>query len=259
LEKASISAITGFMDQRTNLDRIQIVLVDTQDGANIGSVCRAMKTMGITRLALVGEREYDENRVRTLALHASDVWENCARYPSLEKALASSVLSVGSTRRRGKFRKASAVSPEQLADIVTKTGEGLVSIVFGRESDGLTDDEVAQCSMIVTIPTSDQFPSLNLSQAVQIITYNLFDKLKPWPVESVPVTQERCEKGSAKAVGALEEIGYFKQPQEKLWTYRFLRDVFARASLSESEMQKMEKVFVKMSRISAHKDVNEDA
>ena len=58
------------MDQQSNLARIQIVLVDTQDGANIGSTCRAMKTMGITRLVLVGEREYDENRVRTLALHA---------------------------------------------------------------------------------------------------------------------------------------------------------------------------------------------
>jgi tRNA/rRNA methyltransferase len=99
---------------------------------------------------------------------------------------------------------------------------------------------------------------LNLSQAVQIITYNLFDKLKPWPVESVPVDQSRCEKGAATAVESLEEIGYFKQPQEKLWTYRFIRDVFERASLSESEMQKMEKVFVKMCRISAHKDVTKD-
>lgn len=243
------------MDQQTNLDRIQIVLVDTQDGANIGSVCRAMKTMGISRLALVSDREYDENRVRTLALHASDVWENSVRYHSLEEALATSVLSVGSTRRRGKFRKDSAVNPQQLADIVSKTGEGLVSIVFGRESDGLTDEEVAHCGMVVTIPTSDRFPSLNLAQAVQIITYNLFDRLKPWPVQAVPVTQKRCENGAATAVDALEAIGYFKLPDEKLWTYRFLRDVMERASLSEKEMQKMEKIFVKMCRIRAHKDV----
>ena len=62
------------MEAEGYLDRIRIVLVDTQDGANIGSVCRAMKTMGITDLAIVGDREYDEDRVRTLALHASDVW-----------------------------------------------------------------------------------------------------------------------------------------------------------------------------------------
>ena len=62
-------------------DRIEIVLVETQDGANIGSVCRAMKTMGLTKLTIVGDRVYDENRVRTLALHASDLWD-CLLYTS---------------------------------------------------------------------------------------------------------------------------------------------------------------------------------
>lgn len=246
------------MDQKSNLDRIQIVLVGTQDGANVGSVCRAMKTMGITHLVLVGDREYDENRVRTLALHASDVWENATRYENLSEALATSVLTVASTRRQGKFRKNSALNPEQLALMVQNTGEGLISIVFGRESDGLTDDEVAQCAMVVSIPTSEDFPSLNLSQAVQVITYNLFDKIKTWPVQAVPVEQGRCEQAAATATSAMDEVGYFKQGHEKLWTYRFLRDVFVRASLTESEIQKMEKVFVKMSKIKIHKDTQED-
>ena len=241
------------MDQQSNLGRIQIVLVDTQDGANIGSTCRAMKTMGITRLVLVGDREYDENRVRTLALHASDIWEHSTRFANLKEALADSVLSVAATRRRGKFRKNSALSPQQLAQTVEKTGEGLVSIVFGRESDGLTADEVAMCSQVVTIPTSDQFPSLNLSQAVQIITFTLFDTIKTYPVEANPVTQQRCEEAALKASDALGSIGYFKLAQEKLWTFRFLRDVFVRSALTESEIQKMEKVFVKMSKIKAHK------
>ncbi len=246
------------MDQKSNLDRIQVVLVGTQDGANVGSVCRAMKTMGITHLVLVGDREYDENRVRTLALHAKDVWENAKRYESLSEALATSVLTVASTRRQGKFRKDSVLNPEQLASRVQSTGEGLVSIVFGRESDGLTDEEVAQCASVVSIPTSDDFPSLNLSQAVQIITYNLFDKIKTWPVQAVPVEQERCEQGAVNATTAMDEIGYFKQAHEKLWAFRFLRDVFVRSALTESEIQKMEKVFVKMSKIKAHKETKED-
>ena len=246
------------MDQKSNLDRIQIVLVGTQDGANVGSVCRAMKTMGITRLVLVGDRQYDENRVRTLALHARDVWENAVRFESLSEALATSVLTVASTRRQGKFRKDSVMNPEQLASRVQGTGEGIVSIVFGRESDGLTDEEVAQCATVVSIPTSDDFPSLNLSQAVQIITYNLFDKIKTWPIQAVPVEQARCEEVAVTATSAMDAIGYFKQAHEKLWTFRFLRDVFVRAALTESEIQKMEKVFVKMSRIKAHKESKED-
>jgi tRNA/rRNA methyltransferase len=246
------------MDQQTNLGRIQIVLVDTQDGANIGSTCRAMKTMGITRLVLVGDREYDENRVRTLALHASDVWDNAKRFSSLKEALSESVLTVAATRRRGKFRKSSALNPTQLSEVVQKTGEGLVSIVFGRESDGLTDEEVAMCAQVVTIPTSEQFPSLNLSQAVQIITFTLFDTIKTYPVQANPVTQARCEEAALKASEALDGIGYFKLAQEKLWTFRFLRDVYERAALTESEIQKMEKVFVKMSRIKAHKEIEDD-
>ena len=164
------------MENKKYLSRINIVLVDTQDGANIGSVCRAMKTMGITNLSIVGERVYDEDRVRTLALHASDIWENAKRYKTLEEALKGSVFTVGATRRRGKLRKMSAYSPEQLAEHISHLPEGEVSIVFGRESDGLSDSEVMQCSSIVTIPTSPLFPSLNLSQAVQIICYVLFKR-----------------------------------------------------------------------------------
>lgn len=241
------------MDHQANLDRIQIVLVDTQDGANIGSVCRAMKTMGISRLAIVGDRSYDENRVRTLALHASDVWERHRRFETLPQALADSVLTVGATRRRGKFRKFCALNPEQLAQRVSTTGDGLVSIVFGREADGLTDDEVAACSMIVTIPTSPAFPSLNLSQAVQVITYTLYDRVKPWPVEASPVPQSRNEQAARRVVDCLDTLPDYFKGDERIWTYRFLRDTFIRASLTESEVQKMEKIFLKMTRIKTHK------
>ncbi len=241
------------MDNHDQLDRIQIVLIETQDGANIGSVCRAMKTMGITRLAIVGDKEYDENRVRTLALHAADLWEHATRYATLSDALATSVLTVGATRRRGKFRKFCSVSPQQLAQRISDTPPGLVSIVFGREADGLTDDEVAACSMVVTIPTSPKFPSLNLAQAVQIITYTLYDTLKPWPVEATPVSQERDDAAAKLVVGCLDDLPDYFKGDERIWTERFLRDMFVRAAMTESEVQKMEKIFQKMTRIKNHK------
>jgi len=241
------------MKEKQNLDRIQIILVDTQDSANIGSVCRAMKTMGIKRLVLVSNREYDEDRLRRLALHASDIYENAIFYSSLKEALSTSVYSVGATRRRGKYRKADYLSPEQLADKISNIGEGLVSIVFGRENSGLTDDEVNECSQIVTIATSEEFPSLNLSQAVQIITYSLYNLLKPFPVENTPVNKERITKGVEKASFSLESIGYFKQQYEKLWTIRLLQDIFERASLNESELKRVEKLFDKMCKIAKYK------
>jgi tRNA/rRNA methyltransferase len=245
------------MDWQDQLNRIQIVLVEPQDGANIGSVCRAMKTMGITNLVIVGEREYNENRVRTMALHARDVWEKAVRYPTLQEALERSVLTVAMTRRRGKFRKAAAYSPRQLAQRINTTAEGAVSLVFGRESDGLTDDEVALCSMVTTITTSDDFPSLNLSQAVQIITYELFNSLKPYVTENTPVDQGRCEIAARLCSDALQSIEYFKLDHEGIWTYRFLKDVLVRASLTEGEVQRFEKIFTKMSRIKKHKEATD--
>lgn len=213
-----------------------------------------MKTMGITDLTLVTSRSYDEDRVRTLALHAADIWENARICPTLEEALKDSIFTVGATRRRGKLRKLSAYSPEQLAEHLSQLGDGKVSIVFGRESDGLTDEEVMQCSSIVTIPTSEKFPSLNLSQAVQIICYTLFSaSLEFKPGKSV-VSHERIHEAAAKACRSLDAIGYFKWDEEEKWTDRFLSDTLEKAGLSESELQRFEKLFFKIEKIKIHKE-----
>ena len=235
-------------------DRIEIVLVDTQDGANIGSVCRAMKTMGLTKLTIVGGRVYDEDRVHTLALHAADIWENAKRCSTLEEALSSSIFTVGATRRRGKFRKMSSYSPEQLSDKIKSLPEGRVSIVFGREADGLRDDEVNMCAAICTIPTSPLFPSLNLSQAVQIICYALFTGGMEYKTGLVAVTKERIDRAVDSMSANLEEIGYYKWDEEKKWTEQFLSDLIERAALSESELQRFEKLFRKTQSIVKFKD-----
>ncbi len=240
------------------LERIEIVLVETQDGANIGSVCRAMKTMGLMNLGIVGDAEYDDNRVRTLALHASDLWEKAKRYKTLDEALEGSIFSIGATRRRGKFRKLSSYSPEQLAKKISTLNEGKVSIVFGRESDGLRDDEVNKCSSIVTIATSELFPSLNLAQAVQIICYALFQHSLPYKQGMVAIDKKRIQKGVDEISSHLDAIGYYKWDEETKWTKQLLSDIIERAGLAESEMQRFEKIFRKMENIVKYKkDSNE--
>ena len=252
--KQSFSAIILSVEDKSYLKRINIVLVDTQDGANIGSVCRAMKTMGLEDLTLVTQREYDENRVKTLALHAYDLYENAQRVSSLDQALKDSVFTVGATRRRGKYRKLSAYSPEQLARQISRIPEGRVSIVFGRESDGLRDEEVMMCSSIVTIPTSEAFPSLNLAQSVQIIAYVMFNQAQVYPTGMTAVTHERVRAAVQEASAHLSAIGYYKWDEEKKWTEAFLGDMLERAALSESEMQRFDKLFSKIEKIKIYKD-----
>ncbi len=239
-----------------NLNQVEIILCDTQDGANIGSVCRAMKTMGLTHLTLVTDRIYDEDRVRTLALHAYDLYENRKEFQELGDAVADSVLSVAATRRVGKGRKTSRVSPEELAERIANTTspDGKVSIVFGCESNGLSDEQVRQCSMVVTIPTSDAFPSLNLSQAVQIIAYSLFHKLNAYasaPGSNI-VPASRIAQAVDSCKTALEEVGYFKNDEERAFTGEFMGSVLARAALTEGEIKRIEKIFTKTSKIALH-------
>lgn len=239
-----------------NLNQIEIILCDTQDGANIGSVCRAMKTMGLTHLTLVTDRIYDDERVKTLALHAYDLYENRKEFENLKDAVADSVLSVAATRRMGKGRKTSRVSPEELAQRIadTTSEEGKVSIVFGCESNGLSDEQVKQCSMVVTIPTSDAFPSLNLSQAVQIIAYTLFRKLNNYAkcANSNVVEFSRISEAVDNCKAALEALGYFKNDEERAFTTEFLSDILTRAAMTEGEVKRIEKIFCKTSKIATH-------
>lgn len=253
MEKLAIWLILVAMDNSKQLERIEIILCDTQDGANIGSVCRAMKTMGLTHLTLVTDRIYDEDRVRTLALHAYDLYENRKEFTSLEEALKDSILSVAATRRVGKGRKTSRVNPQELASHISGLGDGKVSIVFGCESNGLSDEQVKACSMVVTIPTSDAFPSLNLSQAVQIITYSLFQNLRPYANQSNIVTSDRVQKASQTCIKALSGIGYFKNDEELSFTSEFLNSILSRAGLTEGEVQRFEKIFTKTNKISLYK------
>lgn len=244
------------MEKEKNLDRIEIILVDTQDGANIGSTCRAMKTMGLTHLTLVTKSEYDENRVHTLALHAFDLWENRKQFAELKDAIQDSVLAVAATRRHGKSRKLSCMTPEELANHINKVPDGKISIVFGCEANGLTDEQVQMCNMVVTIPTSPLFPSLNLSQAVQIICYALFQNLKKYPSGGNIVTTERVNIAADRCIEAFDKMGYFKVEDERVFTRQFLADQFARSAMTESEIQRFEKIFTKTSKIKCYKDQN---
>lgn len=137
---------------------------------------------------------------------------------------------------------------------ISKAEGGRVAIVFGNERTGLTDDQLDMCTLGVTIPTSDDFGSLNLSHAVQILCYHMFrqnleNNHKDYRGYT-PVTLERID-GAVKCVtDNLQKVGFFKMPgredMEEYW-----RSLLARASLSEGEVQYLEKIFTKMSGLAS--------
>jgi tRNA/rRNA methyltransferase len=235
------------------LDRMCIVLVEPQESANVGAVCRAMKTMGITRLRIVGRRRdyFDDQRVHTLAVHAGDIYEGAEFTESLDEALADSVLSAGVTRRRGKYRKYFSYLPEQFAEKAETIREGTVCMVFGRESTGLTDAELHSCSSAVHIPSSPSFPSLNLAHAVQVCTYACYRSFGTALGEFTPIPRERVVEVTGKIIGDLDRIDFFKQ-QEREEVERFFNDIWSRAALSQTESRKLERIFERLTAFALH-------
>jgi len=216
---------------------ISIILVEPQNPGNIGMVCRAMKNMGITDLRLVNPCVYDHPEARKFAVSARDVLDSATIFASLAEALTDSPLSVGTTRRHGKYRP-EIVSPEQVARmILPELGQFRAALVFGREDNGLTTDELSLCRWHATIPSAAEYGSLNLAQSVLIFCYELFKSATKTSIthEREIATVEQTEELYKQMEESLLRIGYLN-PQNPAHIMRTFRRLFARAELDSREV-----------------------
>ncbi|TFH05040.1 MAG: hypothetical protein E4H09_02675, partial [Spirochaetales bacterium] len=156
------------------LSHVHIVLARPSEPRNIGSTCRAMKNAGITRLTLVTPCAQDLGSARPLAVSAVDILDSARVVDNLGDAVAGSALVAGITRRTGQKRKLTSFAPWDLAEKSLALSGGTLSVVFGNEQSGLSDAELGECQIAVSIPTAPEQPSLNLSHAVQVISYELY-------------------------------------------------------------------------------------
>jgi len=242
-----------------DLSRYYVVLCRAEEAGNVGSACRAMKTMGLTRLVLAGCPGFDEARVRTMAVHAADLYDSALRVPGLAEALAPSALSAGFTRRRGERRKSFSVDAEAFAREAWKRPGGDVALVFGNERTGLTEDELAACSLAVHIPTSEIFPSLNLAQAVQIACYEVRRAALGGRTGSYePVRREEIDASVSRIAERLAALGFFRLNQGRELR-ELLRDTAERAALSPSELRYLEAFVHKMGSLAAKAGAGEGA
>ncbi|GGK79636.1 tRNA (cytosine(32)/uridine(32)-2'-O)-methyltransferase TrmJ [Amphritea balenae] len=155
------------------LENIRIVLVNTTHPGNIGGVARAMKNMGLTDLCLVKPKTFPHADAVARAAGAGDLLDSALLVEDLDQALADCHLVVG-TSARSRTIPWPLVNPRELASIVTPLPqETKIAIVFGREDRGLTNDELQRCHHHVHIPVNEDFSSLNLAAAVQVISYEL--------------------------------------------------------------------------------------
>ena len=168
-------------------ENITIVLNKPKYPGNIGSTARCAKNMGIESFFVVGNREPDMEEMKKRATHvASDIVENIKHFDRLDDALSSFNYIVGATSRLGSVR-GPVVHPREMAEqIVEISQKNKVAILFGPEDAGLTNDDLKYCHLLVTIPTSDELKSINLSHAVMILCYEIFTARAPSPDRFTP-------------------------------------------------------------------------
>ncbi|MBI3865323.1 MAG: RNA methyltransferase [Planctomycetia bacterium] len=153
---------------------VRIVLVAPEHPGNIGSAARALFTMGLSQLSVVSpacDPQGDEAWV--LAHNAAEVVRNVQVFARLEEALADTVFSVGTTRRTRRVGYPIFLPEEAAGQMRDRGDDAPIAIVFGRESSGLSNPELALCSIQSTIPAATENHSLNLAQAVLIYCYAL--------------------------------------------------------------------------------------
>lgn len=155
------------------LENIRIVLVNTSHTGNIGSTARAMKTMGLSNLYLVDPVSPPDGQASALAAGAGDVLANAKTVSSLQEAVQDCGLVVG-TSARSRTHSWPMLEPRSCGlKLVSEVQNYPVALVFGRENNGLTNEELQQCHFHVCIPANPEYSSLNLAAAVQTLCYEV--------------------------------------------------------------------------------------
>ena len=161
------------MTFKTNL--INIVLVDTIHPGNIGSVARAIKTMGLKRLSLVNPRVFPSSDANALAGNATDILENATLYSSIQDAIKNSTFVYATSARDRSIQWPTLNAEQASKEIVEQANsEKEISIIFGKEDRGLTNDELELANKLIEIPANPEYPVLNIAMSVQLILYEIF-------------------------------------------------------------------------------------
>ncbi len=229
-----------FYNEAMNLPRIAVVLSRPSHPGNIGAAARAMKTMGLTDLRLVAPRRFPDPEAVALAAGGADLLASARVVASLEEALADRVLAVGFTARGRELSLPAAPVRECAPEIVAATAEGGVALVFGNETSGLSNDELGRCQRLATIPSSKDYPSLNLAAAVQIACYEVALAAHDTPPSATrahpPATGEDVESLFGHFEAAMMTSGYLDPKRPGKLMERFRR-LFGRARLERSEVK----------------------
>jgi tRNA/rRNA methyltransferase len=229
-----------------------IILVEPQLGENIGAAARAMANFGLSQLRLVRPRQrWPNDKARMMATGAGRILDGARLYDGLEAAIADCTYVLATTARAHDQAKPVVGAADAAALIAPRVAAGeTVAILFGRERNGLENDEVALADRIVTLPVNPAFASLNLAQAVVIVAYEWFklesaEKLPfGMPQKSATAPKEQLIAFFAALERELEKVEFFRPPDKRETMQINLRNIFSRMQPTQQDIQTLHGVIM---------------
>jgi tRNA/rRNA methyltransferase len=229
-----------------------VVLVEPQLPENIGAAARAMANFGLSQLRLVRPRPaWPNDKTCRMAAGADRILEAAALFDTIEAAIADCSFVLATTARAHDQAKPVIGAAAAAAEMAPRVAAGeTVGILFGRERNGLENDEVALADRIVTLPVNPAFASLNLAQAVVIVAYEWFKHTSggrlPFgmPQKSAPAPKEQLLAFFASLERELEKVEFFRPPDKRETMQINLRNIFTRMQPSQQDIQTLHGVIM---------------
>lgn len=224
-----------------DLPDIRIVLVAPSHPGNIGAAARAMKNMGLTQLVLVNPRQFPHPDAAARASGADDLLARARVVGSLPEALAGcGFVAATTSRERDQYFRVVALRAAA-ARLVAAAGRSPAAVVFGAERTGLTNEELERAHLLIRIPASDAYPSLNLAMAVQLVAYELLcasgEAAAPAEPPAAPLAGgEELECLFRHFAQVLEEIDFRDRTQSGTHLMSRIRRLLLRAELDQNEV-----------------------
>jgi tRNA/rRNA methyltransferase len=211
-----------------------------------------MRAMGLSRLVLVAPQQFPDSDADARAAGAIALLRAATVVPTLDAALAGATMAIGLSARPREF--AGVALPVRAAawEAVRHAADGEVAVVFGSEMSGLSNDELARCQIVATIPGEPGQASLNLAAAVQVAAYELFLAARGEAVWTAPAfspaTLDEIEELFAHAERTLIAMRFLNPRQPKRLLPR-LRRLFARARLEKEEVNILRGILARIDQL----------
>ncbi len=222
---------------------IDVILLEPEEAGNVGAVARVMKNFGFTSLVLVNPKcDHLEEKARNRAKHAQDVLENAKIVSSIYGKYHTLIATTGRIGTDYNVTR-SPIAPAQLMPPQQKVG-----ILFGREGSGLRNDELEKCDFIISIPTSPTYPVLNVSHAVCIVLYELFQHQKRKSTDHIITATKKEKEQTLWLINSIIDNITFptasmRETQRKVW-----KRIIGKSLLSHREAAALMGFFRRLSR-----------